>query len=301
MAKWDGTDPQNDVEPAPHQELHRRPEGADVSLRRWTRRSRPPARSSTRRPARSATSLGGARTGTVIPLAEIGTDRHRLDMWTADVGEGLQRLRRGHAWKFSRFTHAPTGYVAAPLDGVWLQRPVPAQRVGAHAGRSARTGRKRARRTSGAATTSTIRCGRLRVAAAPRRERAGTPLDTPQPGNSNAGHTYGTTLSADDKRALLEYLKTFAISLGLGVGAGTQPTSVASPASCKKTPRTVESPPVRCDRPSRAARELRVLRGLVTRKTMLFVGDRRARRAGEMDDLEATEPTSPHHWRNRRP
>ena len=25
---------------------------------------------------------GGARTGTVIPLAEIGTDRHRLDMWT---------------------------------------------------------------------------------------------------------------------------------------------------------------------------------------------------------------------------
>ncbi len=33
-------------------------------------------------------------------------------------------------------------------------------------------------------------------------------FDTSQPGNSNAGHEYGTTLSDDHKRALLEYLKT---------------------------------------------------------------------------------------------
>jgi len=42
----------------------------------------------------------------------------------------------------------------------------------------------------------------------PEAERAGTPLDVALPGNSNAGHTYGTELPPEQKRALLEYLKT---------------------------------------------------------------------------------------------
>ena len=33
-------------------------------------------------------------------------------------------------------------------------------------------------------------------------------LDTTAPGNSNAGHNYGTDLSAEQKRELIEYLKT---------------------------------------------------------------------------------------------
>ena len=33
-------------------------------------------------------------------------------------------------------------------------------------------------------------------------------LDTAGPGNSNAGHDYGTDLSTDQKRELIEYLKT---------------------------------------------------------------------------------------------
>jgi hypothetical protein len=33
--------------------------------------------------------------------------------------------------------------------------------------------------------------------------------DTSIPGNSNAGHVYGTTLTDEDKRAIVEYLKTF--------------------------------------------------------------------------------------------
>ena len=32
-------------------------------------------------------------------------------------------------------------------------------------------------------------------------------FDTKQPGNANAGHEFGTTLSEDDKKALLLYLK----------------------------------------------------------------------------------------------
>jgi hypothetical protein len=40
-------------------------------------------------------------------------------------------------------------------------------------------------------------------------ERPGTfEFDTTLPGNSNAGHEYGTKLSDADRRALIEYLKT---------------------------------------------------------------------------------------------
>ena len=35
-----------------------------------------------------------------------------------------------------------------------------------------------------------------------------TELDTALPGNSNSGHAFGTTLSDQDKRDLLEYLKS---------------------------------------------------------------------------------------------
>jgi hypothetical protein len=46
------------------------------------------------------------------------------------------------------------------------------------------------------------------VSTGPEAERTGTLLDISKPGNSNAGHPYGTTLSAKEKRALVEYLKT---------------------------------------------------------------------------------------------
>ena len=36
-----------------------------------------------------------------------------------------------------------------------------------------------------------------------------TRYDTTVPGNGNSGHVYGTTLSDEDKRAIVEYMKTF--------------------------------------------------------------------------------------------
>jgi len=39
-------------------------------------------------------------------------------------------------------------------------------------------------------------------------ERYGSLYDTNRPGNGNAGHPYGTTLTPENKRALIEYLKT---------------------------------------------------------------------------------------------
>ena len=35
-----------------------------------------------------------------------------------------------------------------------------------------------------------------------------TMLDTRLPGNSNAGHEFGTTLGEEDRQALIEYLKS---------------------------------------------------------------------------------------------
>ena len=99
---------------------------------------------------------GGARTGTVVPLAEIGTDRHRLDMWTKPSAAAYNAYGEGHTWKFSHF-RTTEGYVSVPLEGLWLRAPylhngsVPSltdllEPVSA------------LRSSSGAATTSTIPC-----------------------------------------------------------------------------------------------------------------------------------------------
>jgi hypothetical protein len=46
------------------------------------------------------------------------------------------------------------------------------------------------------------------VSQGPAAEKAGFRYDTRVRGNDNRGHTYGTNLSARDKRDLIEYLKT---------------------------------------------------------------------------------------------
>jgi hypothetical protein len=46
------------------------------------------------------------------------------------------------------------------------------------------------------------------VSDGPEARRTGTLHDATRPGNANVGHEHGTTLPAESKRALLEYLKT---------------------------------------------------------------------------------------------
>jgi mono/diheme cytochrome c family protein len=150
--------------------------------------------------------MGGARTGTVIPVAEIGTDRHRLDMWTPASANAYNAYGEGHAWKFSGF-RSTDGYVAAPLDGVWLNAPY------LHNGSVPtltdvleRPENRPRMFWRGYDVYDPVRVGF--ISSGPDAERAGSPLDVSLPGNSNVGHTYGTTLSLEDKLALIEYLKT---------------------------------------------------------------------------------------------
>jgi hypothetical protein len=46
------------------------------------------------------------------------------------------------------------------------------------------------------------------VSDGPEAEAVGTRYETSRPGNGNGGHPYGVSLSAQSKRALLEFLKT---------------------------------------------------------------------------------------------
>ena len=149
---------------------------------------------------------GGKRTGTIIPQTDVGTDRHRIDMWTKAAAAAYNEFGKGRSWDFSNF-RSTNGYVAMPLDGLWLTGPflhngsVPTladllEPVGARPKRFYR----------GYDVYDPERVGFVTGGA--EAEREGSLLDTARPGNSNAGHTYGTELPAAAKRALLEYMKT---------------------------------------------------------------------------------------------
>jgi RoxA-like, cytochrome c-like len=97
--------------------------------------------------------------------------------------------------------------VAVSLDGLWLRAPylhngsVPtlADLLEPMAARPKRFWR-------GVDLFDSVRVGFVTTGADA--ERYGTLYDTSRPGNGNAGHLYGTTLTPENKRALIEYLKT---------------------------------------------------------------------------------------------
>ena len=149
---------------------------------------------------------GGARTGTVVPAIEVGTDRHRLEMWTPASATAYNAYGEGHDWKFSHF-RTTNGYVSVPLDGVWLRAPyLHNGSVPNLAALLEPVDRRPSRFSRGYDVYDPLQVGFVTDGSAA--QTAGTSYDTAQPGNSNAGHTYGTDLPAPSKRALLEFLKT---------------------------------------------------------------------------------------------
>jgi hypothetical protein len=154
----------------------------------------------------SCHAAGGGRTGTVIPADEIGTDRHRLDAWTPAVADALNGFGEGHDWKFSHYRKT-NGYVARPLDGIWLRAPyLHNGSVPTLADLLAPPDQRPVRFWRGYDVLDTRDVGF--IVSGSEAERAGTLFDTGKPGNSNSGHLYGTGLPADSKRSLIEYLKT---------------------------------------------------------------------------------------------
>lgn len=142
---------------------------------------------------------GGGKLGEVIPIAGLGTDRNRLDAFTVETRDAFLQAR-GYPWRYTHFRKTG-GYVAAPLDGIWARAPYlhngsvpnleallspPDQRPVAF--------RRGVQAYDDQAMGFVSDRGWL--------------YDTRLPGNSAAGHTWGTDLPPADRRALLEYLKT---------------------------------------------------------------------------------------------
>ncbi len=155
--------------------------------------------------------INGTRFRSVIPAVEIGTDRHRQDMWTIWARDRYMNYQKDSAdWQFKHWQKVD-GYVATSLSGLWLKGPylhngsVPtlndllkpvAQRPIAYC--------------RGSDTVDPINGGFLATTdnGNGQAQCQGFYYDTRVAGNGNAGHEYGTQLKPAQKTDLLSYLKT---------------------------------------------------------------------------------------------
>ena len=145
--------------------------------------------------------------GHVVALSEIGTDRGRWASYTADFAAAQNTLYAGYPWRFRHFRKTD-GYANHPLDGIWARSPylhngsVPTLRdLLEPAERRPKVWYR------GSDELDLERVGYQSRTEAPNLFR----YDTSVAGNGNAGHEgpeYGTELSAAEKDALVEYMKT---------------------------------------------------------------------------------------------
>ncbi len=161
----------------------------------------------------------GDRVGRVEPIEDLGTDTERLKDFTPELADGLNKLGTSE-WKLRDFK-PQHGYVNNLLDGVWLRGPylhngsVPTLRDLMNKAEAPAGGPKGPLRPK-------VFCRGNDVYDWKNVGFVSTPLadkgdavcglffiyDTSIPGNSNAGHLYGTDLSDDEKDELVEYMKT---------------------------------------------------------------------------------------------
>jgi hypothetical protein len=139
-------------------------------------------------------------------IAEVGTDPHRAELFTEKQAEGFNKfLAELEAVGYEppkEFGVRSTGkYWAATLSGVWARSPY------LHNG-SVRTMQDLL--TAPAQRAKTFHRGSQEYDASQMgyTDAGAYVFDTAGEGNSNAGHDYGTKLSAEEKRELIEYLKT---------------------------------------------------------------------------------------------
>jgi hypothetical protein len=146
--------------------------------------------------------------GRVVEADQIGTDRYRLNSYTPMFAANQYSLFPDSPYRFKRFRKT-NGYANHPLDGIWARAPY------LHNG-SVPTLRDLLELPDNRPATfyrGYDLYDRVRVGFVSNEPAAGGRrffrYDTTVPGNFNSGHLYGTQLPADDKIAVVEYLKTF--------------------------------------------------------------------------------------------
>jgi mono/diheme cytochrome c family protein len=149
---------------------------------------------------------GGARTGTAIPLDEIGTDPEHVRTWTQRDADRMNLVTGALGMRNAELQGAQ-GYVARPLVGVWLLGPylhngsVPTLRDLLSPPESRPTVFFRGYDVVDQENVGFVATGADAAA-------KGFRFDTTVRGNHNGGHAYGVDLPESDKRAVIEYLKT---------------------------------------------------------------------------------------------
>ena len=154
--------------------------------------------------------FGQPNVGQVVDINEVGTDPHRLNSWPESAAEALKQWSIKESYD-STFTHfrKTNGYKAVPLDGIWARAPylhngsvptlmdlfqVPENRPKVF--------------YRGYDLVDSVNVGFISNVP----EENGFQFfkyNTSDVGNSNQGHLYGTDLTPDEKKELVEYLKTF--------------------------------------------------------------------------------------------
>jgi mono/diheme cytochrome c family protein len=169
------------------------------------------------------------RTGTVVPVGEVGTDIERIKSWNKDAAIHSNEVVKDFGIERKGLVEAnPTGYIAAFLDGIWLRAPylhngsVPTLRdlltpvdqrpqffyrgydvYDTVNGGFVSTEAQAQRLAPGWKMKSEDLKSEMKAMMA-----AATPYDVHKRSNGNKGHEYGVTLPEADKEALIEYLKT---------------------------------------------------------------------------------------------
>jgi hypothetical protein len=150
--------------------------------------------------------VGAPRTSKVIPIAEIGTDRERLDTWTQAAADEANQVVKSLGINRPDMVKNQ-GYCSPPLDGLWMRAPYLHNGSVPNLRELLEPVEKRTQIFyRGYDVYDPVNVGF--ITQGPEAERIGWKHDVSVRGDGNQGHTYGADLSDADKQALLEYLKT---------------------------------------------------------------------------------------------
>jgi mono/diheme cytochrome c family protein len=161
-----------------------------------------------------------ARTGTVVPQTEVGTDIERIKSWNKDAAIRANEAVKAFGIERHGLVEAdPDGYIAAFLDGIWLRAPylhngsVPTMRDLLNPAAQRPTMFWRGYdvydpKNVGFISSDQQARDLFGDVAVQQLHSVATPYSTGWRSNGNMGHEYGVNLPQADKDALLEYLKT---------------------------------------------------------------------------------------------
>ena len=156
---------------------------------------------------------GGSYPERLVPIDEVGTDRVRLDALTPKHRDAYGQSWFAHFGKLDNLKD-PGGYVAPPLDGIWASAPyfhngsVPTLWHLLHPSERPVIWQRKPGKYDQGRVGPAIETFEQFPAAATAGWQKREIFDTRAFGKSAKGHNFPDELSADEKRAVLEYLKT---------------------------------------------------------------------------------------------